>query len=259
MHSCGLLFVLFFIREVRSSVDIETLVKPDVCEKSAQVGNTISMRYKGNLYDVTTKTVGKEFDSNYGQPGTFDFKLGAGEVIQGWEQGIPGMCVGERRRLTIPPELAYGDRGFSDLIPPKSTLLFEIELVDVKEGGVEHGHGHDDGSHDHEADSFAAIDTNNDKQITSEEMASYIKRFNDESGEAEKLDNIDTIVGEIFQEDDKNKDGVISFDEYQQFEDGEEADEESLEQQMSEEDQSDLNDEDDEDDDEDDDSARDEL
>jgi len=113
-------------------------------------------------------------------------------------------------------------------------LVFEIELVDIK---ADDGHDHHGVPHDHEADSFAVIDTNGDKQITSEEMAAYIKKFNDEGSEADKFDNVDTIVGEIFQEDDKNKDGVISLDEYQQFEDGDDAD---IEQQMEDEDSADA-------------------
>jgi len=235
-------------------VQIDVLSKPETCDKIAKNGDTISMNYKGNLYDVTTKEIGKEFDSNYDRPGTFDFKLGAGQVIQGWEKGVPGMCVGEKRKLTVPPELAYGDVGFSDIIPPKSTLVFEIELVDVK--AASDAHDHHGVQHDHEADSFTAIDANGDKQITSEEMAAYIKKFNEEGSEADKFDNIDTIVGEIFQEDDKNKDGVISLDEYQQFEDGYDGD---IEQQMEDEDNADAQGADDEEDEEDADGQRDEL
>ena len=70
------------------------------------------------------------------------------------------MCVGERRKLTVPPQLAYGDVGFSDLIPPGSTLLFEIELVNLKAGT---GHDHDGVHHDHEEDTFAGMDANGDK------------------------------------------------------------------------------------------------
>jgi len=235
------------LKAAEDDVQIDVITKPEACERAAKSGDTISMRYKGNLYDVHTKEIGKQFDSNFDRPQTFDFKLGAGQVIQGWERGVPGMCVGEKRKLTVPPELAYGDVGFSDLIPPKSTLVFEIELVNIKAGD---GHDHQGVPHDHEADSFAAIDANGDKQITSEEMAAYIKKFNDEGSEADKFDNIDTIVGEIFQEDDRNKDGVISLDEYQQFEEGDDAD---IEQQMEEEDSADAlsasDDEEEEDDD----------
>jgi len=211
-----------------ADVQIDVLSKPDACDRVAKNGDTISMLYKGNLFDVASGEIGKEFDSNIGRGQTFDFKLGEGQVIQGWEKGVPGMCVGEKRKLTVPPELAYGDAGFSTVIPPKSTLVFEIELVDVKSGDA---HDHQGVPHDHETDSFAAIDVDGDKQITSEEMAAYIKKFNEEGSEADKFDNIDTIVGEIFQEDDKNKDGVISLDEYQQFEEGDEGEAEQLEEE----------------------------
>lgn len=243
------------------TVQIETVEKPATCEKAAKNGDMISMRYKGNLFNPDTKEVGKQFDSNYERTDTFDFQLGAGQVIQGWEQGIPGMCVGETRKLVIPPSLAYGDRGFSDLIPPKSTLVFEIQLKDIGDGASDKKlHGHENGEHDHEQDSFSAIDTNKDKQITSEEMAAYIRKFNDEGGE-DKFENIDTIVGEIFQEDDKNKDGVISIDEYQQFEepDEEEVDEADPTAYDGEEPPSDEEEEDEEDDEYDEEGAREEL
>lgn len=207
---------LFYVSVICAEdfVDIKVLSKPEKCGKPAENGDTISMRYKGNLYDVTSKVVGKQFDSNFDSPSTFDFKLGAGQVIQGWEKGVPGMCVGEKRRLTIPPSLAYGDGGFTDLIPPKSTLQFEIELVALNQGNEQPIH------HDTKADTFVAMDTNDDKEISREEMAGFIKKFNDEGAEEDRLENIEAIVGEIFQEDDKNKDGVISLEEYQRMQEG---------------------------------------
>lgn len=191
-------------------VKVDVVTKAETCERAAKNGDTISMRYKGNLYDVATGQLGKQFDSNFDRPDTFDFKLGAGQVIQGWERGVPGMCVGERRKLTVPPQLAYGDVGFSDLIPPGSTLVFEIELVDLKAG---EGHDHGGVHHDHEEDTFAGMDENGDKQITREEMAAYIQKFSDAGDNIGG--NIEAIVDEIFNEDDKNKDGIISLDEYQ--------------------------------------------
>lgn len=90
----------------------------------AAVGDTVSVHYTGMLED------GTEFDSSEGgQP--FQFTIGAGQVIEGWEQGIPGMLVGGKRELTIGPELAYGEAGAGDLIPPNATLIFEVELVEI--------------------------------------------------------------------------------------------------------------------------------
>lgn len=90
----------------------------------AAVGDTVSVHYTGMLED------GTEFDSSEGgQP--FQFTIGAGQVIEGWEQGIPGMLVGGKRELTIGPELAYGEAGAGGVIPPNATLIFEVELVEI--------------------------------------------------------------------------------------------------------------------------------
>jgi FKBP-type peptidyl-prolyl cis-trans isomerase len=77
-------------------------------------------------------TDGTVFDSSRTRGQPFEFELGAGRVIKGWDQGIPGMKVGGRRKLTIPPDLAYGSRGMGSAIPPNSTLVFDVELIDLK-------------------------------------------------------------------------------------------------------------------------------
>lgn len=92
----------------------------------AKQGQTVSVHYVGTLTD------GKKFDSSRDRGKPFDFPLGAGRVIKGWDQGVAGMKVGGLRKLTIPPHLAYGDRGFPGAIPPNSTLVFEVELIDVR-------------------------------------------------------------------------------------------------------------------------------
>ena len=91
---------------------------------AAKSGMTATMHYTGTLEDGTT------FDSSVGK-NPFTFKLGGGQVIPGWEQGIPGMKVGEKRKLTIPGKLAYGAKGKGS-IPPDATLIFEIELLKVE-------------------------------------------------------------------------------------------------------------------------------
>jgi len=209
---------LFLASFAEDDVKIDVVKEATSCERKAKNGDVITMHYSGKL------TNGKEFDSSYSRKQPFNFKLGAGQVIPGWEKGVPGMCIGEQRKLTVPPALAYGDQGFGDIIPAKSTLVFDIELMDLKDDdGTGEAASFQGGEHEHEhPDSFEAIDTNGDKQITSEEMTNYIKKFNEE-GTEEKFENIDTIVGEIFQEDDKNKDGVISYEEYQHFEEGAEG------------------------------------
>jgi len=93
----------------------------------AEKGKTVSVKYRGTLLN------GTEFDSSYGKtPDTYDVTLGAGQVIKGWDEGLVGMKVGGKRRLTIPPELAYGAQAQGAKIPANSTLVFEVELVNVK-------------------------------------------------------------------------------------------------------------------------------
>ena len=117
-----------------NGVQVEIRSKPPGCPVVAKAGDFISMNYRGNIYDPATGQLGQEFDSSYSRGKTFDFRLGMGQAIKGWDEGIPGMCVGERRKLTVPPELAYGDRGYKDAksyIAPGATLVFEIELVKI--------------------------------------------------------------------------------------------------------------------------------
>ncbi|MEK7146066.1 MAG: FKBP-type peptidyl-prolyl cis-trans isomerase [Patescibacteria group bacterium] len=110
--------------------DVTTLQIKDLVEGEGEpvvVGDTVEVHYKGMLTDGTV------FDSSYdrGKPATFP--LGIGYLILGWEQGIPGMKVGGKRELVIPPDLAYGSAGVPDAnIPPDATLVFEIELIEIK-------------------------------------------------------------------------------------------------------------------------------
>ena len=92
----------------------------------AKAGTTVTVHYVGTL------TNGSKFDSSRDRNKGFTFRLGAGQVIKGWDQGVAGMKVGQVRKLTIPPELAYGAAGFPPVIPPGSTLVFEVELLEVK-------------------------------------------------------------------------------------------------------------------------------
>jgi len=178
---------------------IEVLDKPSDCVRLSHINDILSMHYKGTLEN------GKEFDSSYKRDEPFKFQIGLGQVIKGWDRGLLNMCVGEKRKLTIPPNLAYGDQGAGDLIPPKSTLIFEVELVKIEEG-------------ESPINVFKQIDANGDDQLTREEVSAFLK--NQVPGTAASHDpNLkdfehNNLVEEIFAHEDQNKDGLISKDEF---------------------------------------------
>ncbi|CAD6567501.1 MAG: FKBP-type peptidyl-prolyl cis-trans isomerase [Cyphobasidiales sp. Tagirdzhanova-0007] len=107
------------------NLQIDVVSKPSECLITTQNGDILSMHYSGYLLD------GKKFDSSRDRNSPFDFTIGKNQVIQGWEKGLLDMCIGEQRKLTIPPELGYGARGMGP-IPAQSTLIFDVELLDIK-------------------------------------------------------------------------------------------------------------------------------
>ncbi|MBI2635453.1 MAG: FKBP-type peptidyl-prolyl cis-trans isomerase [Parcubacteria group bacterium] len=92
----------------------------------AKPGNTVTVNYLGTLVN------GTKFDSSYDRGQSFSFLLGGGQVIPGWDQGLVGMKIGGKRKLTIPPAFAYGEQGVPGAIPANATLIFEVELLGVK-------------------------------------------------------------------------------------------------------------------------------
>jgi FKBP-type peptidyl-prolyl cis-trans isomerase FkpA len=96
-------------------------------------GRTVTVHYTGWLYDKAAKdNKGAKFDSSRDGGEPLSFTLGAGQVIRGWDEGVAGMKVGGSRTLVIPPDMAYGSRGFPGAIPPNATLVFDVELLNVK-------------------------------------------------------------------------------------------------------------------------------
>mmetsp|Transcript_31404 Transcript_31404/g.41594 ORF Transcript_31404/g.41594 Transcript_31404/m.41594 type:complete len:138 (+) Transcript_31404:22-435(+) len=105
---------------------IGVLKRVEDCTRKTAKGDKLSMHYTGTLY-----TDGSKFDSSVDRNEPFEFTLGAGMVIAGWDQGLVGMCVGEKRKLVIPSGLGYGDQGAGAKIPGGATLVFKVELLDI--------------------------------------------------------------------------------------------------------------------------------
>jgi FKBP-type peptidyl-prolyl cis-trans isomerase len=115
--------------------NVTELIKTDVKlgeGAEATAGQGVSVHYTGWLYDESaTDHKGKKFDSSRDRDTPFEFPLGGGRVIQGWDQGVQGMKVGGQRTLTIPAEMGYGARGAGGVIPPNATLVFDVELLGI--------------------------------------------------------------------------------------------------------------------------------
>jgi peptidylprolyl isomerase len=107
-----------------TDLEIDDLVEGDGAEATA--GSTVQVHYVGVAHST-----GEEFDASYNRGAPLEFRLGIGQVISGWDNGVQGMKVGGRRRLVIPPHLAYGDRGAGAVIKPGETLIFVCDLVSV--------------------------------------------------------------------------------------------------------------------------------
>ncbi|KAK4270176.1 hypothetical protein QN277_023251 [Acacia crassicarpa] len=99
--------------------------KPKSCEVQAHKGDRVKVHYRGKLTDGTV------FDSSFERDSPIEFELGTGQVIKGWDQGLLGMCIGEKRKLQIPAKLGYGEQGSPPTIPGGATLIFDTELVGV--------------------------------------------------------------------------------------------------------------------------------
>lgn len=178
----------------------EVVFKPDGCDsaRKTKTHDMLSMHYTGTL-----TATGVKFDSSHDRSQPFEFQIGVGQVIKGWDQGLLDMCAGEKRKLVIPSHLAYGDQGAGQLIPPKSSLTFEVELLEIKDGAPPQN-------------VFKEIDANADKQLSHEEVSDFLKEQAKKAGQGAQVsdDQHKTIVQQIFEHEDKDKDGFISHDEF---------------------------------------------
>jgi len=107
-------------------IGVKKRIPADECTIKSRKGDKLKMHYTGTLED------GTEFDSSVPRGSPLEFTLGAGQVIKGWDQGLMGMCEGEKRKLSIPPHLGYGESGAPPKIPGNSVLIFQVELIKIE-------------------------------------------------------------------------------------------------------------------------------
>ncbi|CAL1684108.1 unnamed protein product [Lasius platythorax] len=191
-----------------NGLKVDKLYMPEVCDIRSKKGDQLTMHYTGTLQD------GSKFDSSLDRDQPFTFQLGVGQVIKGWDQGLLDMCVGEKRKLTIPPVLGYGEKGAGNVIPGGATLTFEVELMNISDSPPT-------------ANVFKEIDADKDNQLSREEVRAMVSDYlrkqvieAEQAGAGENEDvkkmlaDHDKLVEEIFQHEDKDKNGFISHDEF---------------------------------------------
>jgi len=174
-------------------IDVEYL--PEECDQKSKKGDHLWMHYTGSIDESSaTGEKGKVFDSSKFRNKPFDFPLGGGRVIKGWDEGLLDMCVGEKRVLTIPPELGYGTGGAGNDIPGGATLKFEVECVRI--GAAAEA--------EPEPNIFADMDADEDGFISYAEMEAWFKEQR----------NQDEIPKGLWENEDKDGDMKISWEEF---------------------------------------------
>jgi len=183
-------------------LEVKVYEGPTECEAENMVepGDKLAMHYTGTI-DASSATgkAGSEFDSSRNRGRTFDFVIGGGRVIQGWDKGLLGLCKGAKATLIIPPTMGYGESGAGAAIPGGATLNFDVEVVGItKKGDV--ADGREGGPPDN---LFEELDTDKDGRLTADEVLEFFKK----NGQ-------DELPEGLMEEEDKDGDGFITWEEF---------------------------------------------
>ncbi|KAM4626199.1 peptidyl-prolyl cis-trans isomerase FKBP7 [Discoglossus pictus] len=181
-------------------VKIEVIHLPKVCNQKSKRGDLVNAHYDGYLAQDLSKFYCSRSDKD-GHPKWF--VLGVGQVVKGLDIALLNMCPGERRKVVIPPSLAYGEKGF-ETIPPNATLIFEIELYGISKGP-------------RSVEAFQQIDLDNDKQLSRDEISHYLTEEFRKDGKKRDPSVHTWTLNDIFEKNDRNGDGFISAREYNVF------------------------------------------
>ncbi|XP_031226574.1 peptidyl-prolyl cis-trans isomerase FKBP7 isoform X2 [Mastomys coucha] len=184
--------------ESTEEVKIEVLYRPENCSKTSRKGDLLNAHYDGYLAKDGSKFYCSRTQDE-GHPKWF--VLGVGHVIKGLDIAMMDMCPGEKRKVIIPPSLAYGKEGYEGKIPPNATLMFEIELYAVTKGP-------------RSIETFKQIDTDNDRQLSKAEIELYLQKDFEKDANPRDKSYQKAVLEDIFKKNDHNGDGFISPKEY---------------------------------------------
>mmetsp|Transcript_32185 Transcript_32185/g.42909 ORF Transcript_32185/g.42909 Transcript_32185/m.42909 type:complete len:210 (+) Transcript_32185:81-710(+) len=193
--ACVLAAALFGASAV-SALKVDVYEGPTECGEDEKIasGHFLSMHYTGKIDESSeTGEKGSVFDSSRDRGQPFEFQIGAGRVIAGWDQGLLGLCKGAKANLVIPPEFGYGEHGAGGVIPGGATLHFDVEVLGIStEGDVPE-----------EPNVFAMIDTDGDGKLSPEEVESFFT-----------AQGADSVPEGLWENEDKDEDGFISWEEF---------------------------------------------
>ncbi|KAK1789143.1 hypothetical protein P4O66_015090 [Electrophorus voltai] len=192
---------LIYASESNADIKVDILFVPENCTQKTKKGDLLHAHYDGYLAKDGSQFYCSRSAKN-GSPHWF--VLGIGEVIKGLDMGLKDMCPGEKRKITVPPSLAFGEKG-KNPVPPNATVIFEVELLHVRRGP-------------HSMEAFKEMDINNDQTLTKEEVKDHLKMEAKKINVQKEESYFDAVVTDVFSRNDKDTDGTLSLQEYNVYE-----------------------------------------